>query len=254
MRMSGRGMSHEESLKKVCAVCTNLCGKKATRGVSETDERLIQKLVFSSYHRGSPYFPQGLCEGCHMKLWHEVKDGERGSGQKFLLPENYHCTLPKETRSQSKEYCRCRWCSLARMNGLELRRWQKQAKEEREGKDEIGMMCPKCGKGLPISQKSHQCSSSDMDTIANMLQSIPHSLKPKLAHSLLKELQGDQGGSLHLPPATALWFERGMGPKIQARIYCAGQASDNKCLCLINILTLRASLINQCTLGKTQQI
>ena len=55
--MSHQGMSHEDCLKLVCAVCTNLHGKKASRGVSEAEEKLIQKLVFSSYKKESPYFP-----------------------------------------------------------------------------------------------------------------------------------------------------------------------------------------------------
>ena len=63
-------------------------------------------------------------------------------------------------------------------------------------------MCPKCGKGLPISQISHHCSSSDLAAVAKMLESIPEAIKPKLAHSLLKELQEEPGGSLSLPPAT----------------------------------------------------
>ena len=88
------------------------------------------------------------------------------------------------------------------MNGLEFRRWQKEVKESREGKPDISVMCPSCGRGLPISQKSHQCSTSDLDSVSNMLQSIPDILKPKLAHSLLKELQEEQGGTIYLPPTS----------------------------------------------------
>ena len=201
-RMSQNGMSHEDCLKKVCAICTNLNGKKVHRGVSETEEKLIQKLVFPSYRRGSLYFPQGLCDICQRKLLRMEKAGEAEARQQFILPENYHCSLPHETRSQSKENCMCRWCKLARMNGLELRRWQKEVKERRHGEEKIGVMCPKCGKGLPISQISHHCSSSDLAAVAKMLESIPEAIKPKLAHSLLKELQEEPGGSLSLPPAT----------------------------------------------------
>ena len=107
---------------------------------------------------------------------------------KLLLLDNYHCILPHNTRSQSDICCTCRWCCLARMNGLELRRWQSELKSRSTHPDN-SLICSKCGKGLPISQKSHQCSSSDISTVSKMLQAIPDTLKPKLAYSIIKELQ-----------------------------------------------------------------
>ena len=56
--MSLKGRSHEECLRLVCAVCTNLNGQKASRGVSESEAQLIKKYVFSEYKKDSLYFPQ----------------------------------------------------------------------------------------------------------------------------------------------------------------------------------------------------
>ena len=86
-------------------------------------------------------------------------------------------------------------------------------REARDNKPVIKHMCFSCGKGVPVNQKNHICSSSDLDIIKNMLQSIPEPLKPKLAHSLLKQIkegQKEDNGPLlprkesqtvHLPPA-----------------------------------------------------
>ena len=125
----------------------------------------------------------------------EARDGEEeDSGQEdaarmFLLPEDYHCELPHDTRNQAGKVCICRWCDIARLNGGAFKAWQVQTREQREGKPAIRRMCHQSGKGIPVNQKSHSCNSSDKAIVANMLQSISTSLKPKLAHSLLKELQ-----------------------------------------------------------------
>ena len=89
-RMSLQGKSHEDCLKLVCAVCTNLHGVKATRGVSDAEEKIIQSFVFSLYQKSSSYFPQGLCNICHSQLLRL----SLGKPHKLNLPSNYHCTLP----------------------------------------------------------------------------------------------------------------------------------------------------------------
>ena len=45
-------LSHEAALKLVCAVCTNLHGRKAVRAVSEIDAVRIKKFAFGGYQRG----------------------------------------------------------------------------------------------------------------------------------------------------------------------------------------------------------
>ena len=138
--MSKRGRTHEENFKLVCAVCTNLRGKKASRGVSDEEEKDIQKVVFKSYNKCSIYFLQGLCNTCAVYLC-KLRGTTEEQGPILLLPDNYHCTLPHETRSKSKVYCECRWCRIARMNGLEVRRFQQEVKVGRKGKEEISEKC-----------------------------------------------------------------------------------------------------------------
>ena len=108
--MSLKGKSHKENLKLVFAVCTNLRGKKATRGVSDSEEQDKKKFVFSAFQKGSIYFPQGLCETCHGHLRKLKNVKTEDQGPKLLLPDNYHLDLPHATRSQSQSYCSCRWC------------------------------------------------------------------------------------------------------------------------------------------------
>ena len=43
--MPGGPLTHEQALRRVCMICTNNLGKKAERGVSKEDERLIIKHV-----------------------------------------------------------------------------------------------------------------------------------------------------------------------------------------------------------------
>ena len=238
--------THEDCLKLVCAVCTNLGGYKAKRGISVLDESRIQKFVFAGFSKASIYSPQGLCAKCYSFLRRKAEeadldqetgqhtgefqdlgqqDGGAGdSGQEgsvtgelalehgmigdlveknrdrkkqdivFLLPENYHCKLPHNTRHEAKQVCSCRWCEIARLNGGEFNSWQRKMKEQREGRPEVRHICQKCGTGIPVSQKSHICSIADKAVVKNMLQSIPPHLKPKLVHSLLRELQEDQEG------------------------------------------------------------
>ena len=73
-QMPKNRLSHDDCLKLVCAVCTNLHGMKANRGVSEAEAIRIQKFVFKKYQRNSPHFPQGLCNCCHYQLWKLEKE------------------------------------------------------------------------------------------------------------------------------------------------------------------------------------
>ena len=63
-RMSRRAKTHIENLKKVCAVCANLVGRKADRGVSEEDARLIVVHTNNkNFVKGSNVLPQGKTTG-----------------------------------------------------------------------------------------------------------------------------------------------------------------------------------------------
>ena len=84
MFQMARGLSHEDALKLVCAVCCNLRGKKPTRGVSDQEEKNIQPFVFLGYSRGSPFYPQGLCNGCQKALQRKLKEGKEYEGKEKI--------------------------------------------------------------------------------------------------------------------------------------------------------------------------
>ena len=55
------GKTHEQCLALVCAVCTNLNGKKADRVLSLAEVGLIKKYVFAGYTENSSLFPTDIC-------------------------------------------------------------------------------------------------------------------------------------------------------------------------------------------------
>ena len=81
-------LSHEAALKLVCAVCTNLHGRKAARTVTETDAVRIEKFVFGGYQRGSTVFPQGICTVCQRQLCDLDKDEKVVKGLYEKLNKN----------------------------------------------------------------------------------------------------------------------------------------------------------------------
>ena len=226
-------LNHDACLRLVCAVCTNLHGKKASRGVSEVEAIKIRKFVFAEYKRESKFFPQGLCTICQRKLCRldektnipmeqditplvatEDREERASQADNLLLPEDYHCVIPPITRSQANTPCSCRWCKIARLNGPKFLCWQREILKKRENEPVITRMCHSCGKGVPVLQITHNCNSSDQDIVKNMVESIPESIKAKLVHSLVKEMElekkeahGSQNSPhdskvILLPPAT----------------------------------------------------
>ena len=144
-------LQHDDCLKLVCAVCTNLSGQKASRGVSDSEEKIIQENIFPSYRKGNPCFLQGLCSKCQRKLVRlarEKSENKEGNEVNLLLPSDYRCELPTITRSNSQSPCVCRWCTLARLNGGALRKWQKEMRESRSDKPPVTRVCCACAKGL----------------------------------------------------------------------------------------------------------
>ena len=115
--MPKNALSHDDCLALVCAVCTNLHGKKARRRITDSEAGIIGRKVFSSYQKGNPSFPQVVCTTCENHLRQLKKeemeedstqqvDGVEGglkesneTAVKLLLPDDYYCFLPhqKET-------------------------------------------------------------------------------------------------------------------------------------------------------------
>ena len=85
--MHKKVLTHEDCVKLVCAVCTNLHGKKASRGVSEEDTRIIQKFIYAGYRRDCPSLPQGICSTCQPDLV-RLKKSEEGKDSSGKPNEN----------------------------------------------------------------------------------------------------------------------------------------------------------------------
>ena len=149
-------LSHEDALKLVCAVCCNLRGKKPTRGVSDKEEENIQTFVFSGYRRGSPFYPQGLCAGCQRALQRKAKEGGEDDDKKIqlVLPDDYFCQLPHQTRMRSQEDCDCRWCKLARLSRPGFKLWRMKIQEKNKSKPLVLRICQQYGNCLPATQVS----------------------------------------------------------------------------------------------------
>ena len=71
--------SHEENIKLVCAVCTNLNGYKAKSSVVDKDIELIKKHVFPGFCKNNNWLPQGICIRCALDL-RELDQQEDGGG------------------------------------------------------------------------------------------------------------------------------------------------------------------------------
>ena len=114
------------------------------------------------------------------------------------LPEDYLCNIPMITRSKVDSECTCRWCQLAKLNGLEFRKWQQRLKKEKT--PAITFICSACGKGVQGTELKHKCSVYDKERVENLVQTLPDNLKGKMIVALLNEQQNKEGSStLSLP-------------------------------------------------------
>ena len=197
--------THEECLELVCAVCTNLNGAKASRPVKKSEVNLIKKHVFAGYLEDSIWFPRGICTTCARRLYDIEKQDKEDPEKKKVnprLPDDYICDVPVQTRSKAGTVCSCRWCSLARLNGLEFRRWQTGLRKVSH--PAVTFICGDCGRGVLASVSSHKCSVTDQERVQALVKSLPAEVKGKLTAALLKEqlsADGPSTSTLSLPQA-----------------------------------------------------
>ena len=192
--------THDECLTLVCAVCTNLNGKKPQRGITYEEVILVQKHVFVGYQQESTLFPTGICTRCALDLYYlEKQSGQGDEGAlkkkkiKLKLPDDYLCEIPKQTRSKASSVCDCRWCKLARLNGPEFRRWQ-QGLRKKVSQD-VTYICGSCGRGVLATASSHKCNVSEQARVQALMMSLPDEVKGKLTVALLREQQDGEGSS-----------------------------------------------------------
>ena len=191
--------THEECTNLICAVCTNLHGSKAQRTISSGQALMVKKHVFPSYIKGNLSLPQGICNTCRIQL---IKLEQKTENVSLLLPEDYICEIPIQTRSKSSTVCSCRWCALARMNGVQFRKWKNSLKKT--DKLKVAFICPDCGRGVASGTAQHTCSATDQERVQGLLQTLPEAVKAKLTVALVKEQQEQ-----HLAPSCSQGWQTG---------------------------------------------
>ena len=80
--------SHQQCLSLVCAVCTNLNGKKAQRMLNKTEVLLVRKCVFAGYQEHSVWFPTGICNTCSTSLYLLEKQKGQADGGEYAMVKN----------------------------------------------------------------------------------------------------------------------------------------------------------------------
>ena len=187
-------MTHEEARQKVCAICINGHGAKASRGATAREEELISTHVIRGYRRSNMFFPSGICKWCIFDL----RSIDEGKPVKLLLPESYDTEMPRQTRSSGME-CSCRLCWLAKLWGGALKKWQ--ARVRGKEKPKVVRLCQECYHGIEDG-RSHTCSASTLEAVRNLTASIPLEIREKLALETLREKAAHSaGGDVALPQA-----------------------------------------------------
>lgn len=211
-------MSHDAARALVCAVCTNEWGEKAIRKVKEKEEDQIRNLI-PDYSSIDPKFPSGICKKCVFDL----RSMEQGKKVDLLLPEDYTCTVPRETRATANLVCTCRWCYLGRLSGPSFLQWQRSKKARGVERQKVVRLCPSCYLGV-VEGKTHTCQASTMEVVENLVEVLPEEVTAKLAHNYLAR-QVDSGGdqqNVLLPPSAGghplpvtLGHQEGLQPSME---------------------------------------
>ena len=174
-------LTHEACRAKVCAICYGRSGSKATRKITAEQELGMRSYVFSEYNMSDERFPLGLCTSCLFSLLEHMK-GEslqgRDACRELVLPDPtcYDVKLSKVTRLSSSQDCQCMICYLARMNGLE---WRRFVEEGKKGSSELSSgikydrLCCDCF--APIYRGSHHTPNackSRRQTLENLTLAV----------------------------------------------------------------------------------
>ena len=154
----------------------NMNGDKACRKVNKQECQQIAELI-PGYNNENSYFPSGICKTCIFLL----KRAQEGNEVEFILPEEYHVTLPRNLRSRGQK-CDCKICDLARLNGNDFQQWQREMKGK--VKPEITRLCTSCFRGLVKGQK-HSCSAHTLEAVQNLTMTLPEEVRAKLAYDYL---------------------------------------------------------------------
>ena len=135
-------LNHEACRPRVCILCINEHGDKATRLVSVAEVATVRQLR-PGFDPAHPSFPAGLCKHCLFLLSRQAA----GKEVEFLLPDEYTVLMPRGSRSQVEVPCRCYICHLAKLNGPAFMLWQREVKDRTRPK--VTHICSSCC--LPVA-------------------------------------------------------------------------------------------------------
>ena len=177
-------LTHEACRAKVCAICYGRSGNKANQKVTAHLELGMRSFVFPEYNMSDERFPVGLCDTCRLTLLEQMKGESLRDGKpirELVLPDPtcYQAKPSKVTRLSSSQDCQCLICSLARMNGLEWRRFVadcKKGKVEAPPDIKYDRLCRDCF--APIYRGSNHTSSScksRKQTLSNLSVAVNNS-------------------------------------------------------------------------------
>ena len=174
-------LTHQGCRTKVCAVCYGRSGSKATQYVTDYLEEGIQSFVFAEFDKMDERFPSGVCTTCRMTLIEQMKGKslrDDRDAQRTLLPDpdHYEAQISRVTRSSTQQDCECMICSLARLNGLQ---WKKFVSDCKKVKTDFApgvkydKLCKDCF--APIYRGSNHSAASCMSrkhTLSNVTDAV----------------------------------------------------------------------------------
>ena len=100
--------------------------------------------------------PSILTQPLTCRMQH-IKPERKTENVSLLLPQDYICEIPIQTRSKSSSVCSCRWCALARMNGVQFRKWKNSLKKTDQPKVAFSCLRTRGGPTPPLGL-SKKCS------------------------------------------------------------------------------------------------
>ena len=119
-------MTHDKAREKICALCFSENGHKATRLITDFQEKAIKERVHSDFSISDKHFPVGICPVCQTRLTRLIS----GKISSLTLSECFNNTVvPPATRAKQ---CNCTICYRASLNGNEWRQFNAQIKLKRE--------------------------------------------------------------------------------------------------------------------------
>ena len=181
---------HEACRKLVCVVCWGATGKKASRSVSKAEEAALKEFVVSSYSLSDPRLPSGLCTDCHFILGTWMRGTE--NPRSLPMQESYQALLPINTRSMGE--CMCKICTMAKMNGLEWRKFVSSLKASKKPlKKNTDRLCAKCFSRIFVGNRhtAEVCRSSVQ--IVENLSSVSSEVLEKVVHNHLNKTVEESG-------------------------------------------------------------